>query len=811
MAKEFKVKFFIDSSGATREIEGTLSSLNDFEKQIGSLKSKLQNLDLGSEEYKKVEKEINRTEKALQKAKDANKSWLDTIASAPGLVGTFGQSLQGIGKAFGNIGMAIKTSLIGLLATIIAAVVEKMKSFDGVMEPLNKILGIWSATMGKLANLILPAVVAVVESVANGLSNLVNLFSSASKSGKGFGDILSDMADRTNELDDAQADYEYNLSLTNAALAEAREIAADSTKSIEERRKAVLEAARIEEETAKEGKRIALERARLMAQQMAVDMALTTQEIENLKTADAARLRSFINQQLQNKALNGEKKDALLQQLAQINEIDATSSKIGKKTAATLKGIDNEVAASAKEAAQKSLESTKNRLDAQIELEKNKANTDESTLRKLLEQKDKLENQGTKKSKEELELQKQNREKAIKDALKADSDAYKTDVENKRKAEDEKLKIVQNNVKLALDEKNIELERLKILYGEDSKAFKDAQLQIYADRAKALEDEKMSILMKQEMSAEDADRLRMISLEASKLSNEVLANNKKEIDGAKSKLEAQKEVDLAELDYKMTKAESDFELQRSILAEQEQLEKDAYDRAIAAAGDDSIKKEQIELDYTKKKDGFTKARMNISDKEYQSQIAQAQGIANALGALSDLVGKDTLAGKALGISQALINTYVGASEVLKAKAVLPEPANTIVKIANLATTIATGLKTVREITAVQVPQNEVPEVRIRKQMGGVLQGPLHAMGGITTPFGELEGGEYVVNRASTMMMRPTLDRINALGGGNVDYQAQGFAGNSMSTEPPIFKTYVVASEMSSQQELDMVIKNRSKF
>ncbi len=85
------------------------------------------------------------------------------------------------------------------------------------------------------------------------------------------------------------------------------------------------------------------------------------------------------------------------------------------------------------------------------------------------------------------------------------------------------------------------------------------------------------------------------------------------------------------------------------------------------------------------------------------------------------------------------------------------------------------------------------------------------MGGIATPFGELEGGEYVVNRASTMMMRPTLDRINALGGGNVDYQAQGFAGNGMSTEPPIFKTYVVASEMSSQQELDMVIKNRSKF
>ena len=96
-------------------------------------------------------------------------------------------------------------------------------------------------------------------------------------------------------------------------------------------------------------------------------------------------------------------------------------------------------------------------------------------------------------------------------------------------------------------------------------------------------------------------------------------------------------------------------------------------------------------------------------------------------------------------------------------------------------------------------------------MGGVLQGPTHQMGGIATPFGELEGGEYVINRASTMMFRPALDRINALGGGTVDYQAQGFAPQSATSERPIFRTYVVASEMSSQQELDRIIKDRSKI
>jgi hypothetical protein len=155
---------------------------------------------------------------------------------------------------------------------------------------------------------------------------------------------------------------------------------------------------------------------------------------------------------------------------------------------------------------------------------------------------------------------------------------------------------------------------------------------------------------------------------------------------------------------------------------------------------------------------------------------------------------------------------VGASEAIKQKSTLPSPFDVITKVVNVATIIATGLKTVREITAVSVPTVDVPEVRIRKAMGGVLQGPTHAMGGISTPFGELEGGEFVVNRASTQMYRPQLETINALGGGARDYNYSGFNGNiNNNSEPPIFKTYVVASEMSSQQETDRIIQQRSKI
>jgi hypothetical protein len=87
----------------------------------------------------------------------------------------------------------------------------------------------------------------------------------------------------------------------------------------------------------------------------------------------------------------------------------------------------------------------------------------------------------------------------------------------------------------------------------------------------------------------------------------------------------------------------------------------------------------------------------------KKRVASIQAVSNALGVASDIIGKETAAGKALAISQALINTYLGASEVIKAKSTLPEPFGTISKIASVAAIIATGLKSVKAITSVKVP------------------------------------------------------------------------------------------------------------
>jgi ElaB/YqjD/DUF883 family membrane-anchored ribosome-binding protein len=49
--------------------------------------------------------------------------------------------------------------------------------------------------------------------------------------------------------------------------------------------------------------------------------------------------------------------------------------------------------------------------------------------------------------------------------------------------------------------------------------------------------------------------------------------------------------------------------------------------------------------------------------------------------------------------------------------------------------------------------------------GGLLKGKSHSNGGIKTAFGELEGGEAVINKKSTGMFKDTLSKINQAGGG----------------------------------------------
>lgn len=97
------------------------------------------------------------------------------------------------------------------------------------------------------------------------------------------------------------------------------------------------------------------------------------------------------------------------------------------------------------------------------------------------------------------------------------------------------------------------------------------------------------------------------------------------------------------------------------------------------------------------------AKKKLTKEERDMRVNAAYDIADASIALGSIIGEQTKAGKALGVASALINTYLGASEVIRAKSVLPEPFGTIQKIASVASIIATGIKSVKSIMSVQVP------------------------------------------------------------------------------------------------------------
>jgi len=107
---------------------------------------------------------------------------------------------------------------------------------------------------------------------------------------------------------------------------------------------------------------------------------------------------------------------------------------------------------------------------------------------------------------------------------------------------------------------------------------------------------------------------------------------------------------------------------------------------------------------------YTSAIVANNNIVQNSDIATAENkemmlqlIGNSMAAFSDLVGRQTVVGKALAIAEATINTYLAASKSLKADYSAFGPFALAAKIAATASTIAVGLAAVKNIVKTQVP------------------------------------------------------------------------------------------------------------
>ena len=213
----------------------------------------------------------------------------------------------------------------------------------------------------------------------------------------------------------------------------------------------------------------------------------------------------------------------------------------------------------------------------------------------------------------------------------------------------------------------------------------------YQDRLKNLKDR----IREAEAVTEDEQRalkLEKLKEENKQLMAEALAFGLLSEDLIKSTREREKaleeEFKLEDQEKKIVELELDkefdnltFEEKREVLQTQRQLVQD----------DTTLSDEQK----LKLKKQFDDAEIKLDDAVKDAKLENAQAISGAIGGLQQLAGESTTAGKALGIAQATIDTYIGANKAIAQGGI----AGTAAAIG----IIASGLANVKNIVSTKVP------------------------------------------------------------------------------------------------------------
>ena len=143
--------------------------------------------------------------------------------------------------------------------------------------------------------------------------------------------------------------------------------------------------------------------------------------------------------------------------------------------------------------------------------------------------------------------------------------------------------------------------------------------------------------------------------------------------------------------------------------------------------------------------------------------------ADTLGVLGEVIGQQTAAGKVLSSAQALINTFLGITQIWANKTIIPEPFGTAQKVAATATAAASGFLAVRNINKVNVPK------------GG---------GGASVP--SFTAAPLTPSNANLLTTSLSQQTINAIGNSAI-------------------RAYVVETDITSNQKRIQAIKQRARF
>jgi len=257
-----------------------------------------------------------------------------------------------------------------------------------------------------------------------------------------------------------------------------------------------------------------------------------------------------------------------------------------------------------------------------------------------------------------------------------------------------------------------------------------------------------------------------------------LALDKEGLELTNAKLESESNLSIEQKRFNAEQIEDEL-LRLEKLKEVDELEKEQETLRLQAIIDNANAGTQAKIDAEIALNEFTeqsrqtdltrtkeiaKAKINLEKVQEEATKKRVQGTIGALGTLSSMLGESTVAGKGMAIAAATMNTYQGVTDALAAKTFTPF--DTALKFVNAAGILSTGLKTVKQITSVKIPNSG---------------------GGGSAPSG---GGGVSIPSAPPS--------FNVVGASDTSQLADAIG--SQSQEP--VKAYVVSADVTTSQEMD---------
>ena len=787
MAKDVEIKIkVVNESGDI--VEKTVKSMKDLETEAGKLKAALANAPLGSDKFKELNSAAKDADKTLTKTKESTMSLSDKIGSMGGPIGGAVNGFMGMTKAaIGFLATPIG-AVVGALGLIFAAVTKAIKSNEEAMDALTKVTDMFSAIIQPVFDFLAAVAVKTLEAVAAGIAEVSSWFGLAAEEG-------GKLSETMDNIDDAEKDLAVTRAKTNAQLAESKEILSDTNATYEERKAALEKVKAAEEKQSKAELANAKAKVAAMKEQLLLQgqseeniQALrdATIALANTEQAAAAQQRAFNKQ---DKALDKERQSA-------IDDAAKEAEAKAKEAAAAAEARAKEAAAKAKE-----------RRDAAVAAEKDalKREKDDKDAAYLIGIKD-----DATRAQEALRIQQENADADIQIKIKT--------------FEDKKKRTKEENDALAALKASANAQDVK----QD------------AEKQKLLDDQAVAAAAKSKADAE-------------KKAQEDKALLDKGYTDRIAALDTANKVEFTKLLESGLAKEEIFRQQQ---ANELQLLQDKATAAAEIYGKDSQAAVDAYLAYTQKKveadDAATKRLEENRQKELKAVIdgLNAAGEATAaIAGLSDAIYADKLSkvkkgskeelalqkkafdsNKKFAIAQALINGALAITAILS----VPDFTFGILSAIRIGASIAATAASIIKINAAKFEGGggggDTGGGGGGAGGGGSAPPPppppssnTYAGGGYVSGFGtstsdsipaRLSNGESVINARSTAMFGGLLSAMNQMGGGKAFAQGgTAESGNvtSSAMAMPVIKTYVVASDMTSQQEADARIKQIARL